>query len=154
MHSANILHRDMKTANLLVDRNFNLQICDFGLARFATPGFDYNCEDSTGSVPEEDDVKNGPPPLTELVVTLWYRAPELLLASRKYTFTMDIWAVGVAITEMINVTPLFPGINDIDQLYRVFQGLGTPNSNNSNIGFDNNWPQKTSCCCKNNTKII
>ena len=48
---------------------------------------------------------------------------------------MDIWAVGVVIAELINLTPLFPGINDIDQLYRVFQGLGTPNSNDSN-----NWP--------------
>ena len=125
MHSANILHRDMKTANLLVDRNFNLQICDFGLARFATPGFDYNCEDSTGSVPEEDDVKNGPPPLTELVVTLWYRAPELV-ANSHYNSSIDLWAVGCIFAEMLLRRPLFPGRDHLHQLQLITDIMGTP----------------------------
>ena len=89
LHSANVLHRDMKTANLLVDRHFNLKICDFGLARFVRPG-----ETLAGSeLDQKEDNLNGPP-LTELVVTLWYRAPELV-ANSNYDAAIDIWAVSI-----------------------------------------------------------
>jgi mitogen-activated protein kinase 3 len=121
MHSANILHRDMKTANLLVDRNFNLQICDFGLARFAAPGHDYDCEGSTGSVPDTD----GPPPLTELVVTLWYRAPELV-ANSHYNSAIDMWAVGCIFAEMLLRRPIFPGRDHLHQLQLITEVMGTP----------------------------
>ena len=122
MHSANILHRDMKTANLLVDRNFNLQICDFGLARFSSPGHEYDCEGSTGSVPEAD---GGPPPLTELVVTLWYRAPELV-ADSHYNSSIDLWAVGCIFAEMLLRRPLFPGRDHLHQLQLITDIMGTP----------------------------
>eukprot|EP00945_MAST-04E_sp_MAST-4E-sp1_P007225 g7225.t1 len=122
MHSANILHRDMKTANLLVDRNFNLQICDFGLARFSSPGHEYDCEGSTGSVPEAD---GGPPPLTELVVTLWYRAPELV-ANSHYNSSIDLWAVGCIFAEMLLRRPLFPGRDHLHQLQLITDIMGTP----------------------------
>ncbi len=115
-HDHNIIHRDIKPTNLLISNYGTIKLGDFGLARVC-------------------NINNTEISMSHQVATRWYRAPELLFASRKYTFTMDIWAVGVVIAELINLTPLFPGINDIDQLYRVFQGLGTPNSNDSN-----NWP--------------
>jgi cell cycle related kinase len=56
----------------------------------------------------------------------WYRAPELLFGARKYEFGVDLWAVGVILAELLDHGPLFPGENDIDQIFRVIQVLGTP----------------------------
>jgi len=95
------------------------------LARFATPGFDYNCEDSTGSVPDENDLRNGPPPLTELVVTLWYRAPELV-ANSHYNSSIDLWAAGCIFAEMLLRRPLFPGRDHLHQLQLITDIMGTP----------------------------
>jgi serine/threonine protein kinase len=64
--------------------------------------------------------------LTHEVVTLWYRAPEVLLGSRHYAPPVDVWAVGTIFVEMVNKRPLFPGDSEIDELYRIFRGLGTP----------------------------
>ena len=69
----------------------------------------------TIKIPEEDDVKNGPPPLTELVVTLWYRAPELV-ANSHYNSSIDLWAVGCIFAEMLLRRPLFPGRDHLHQL--------------------------------------
>eukprot|EP00949_MAST-11_sp_MAST-11-sp1_P004188 g4188.t1 len=133
MHSANILHRDMKTANLLVDRHFNLKICDFGLARFARPG--ERVRDGVDDEEEEEQRGRGDaflpggtkggPPLTELVVTLWYRAPELV-ANSHYDSSIDLWATGCIIAEMLLRRPIFPGRDHLHQLQLITDVMGTP----------------------------
>ncbi|KAL3674015.1 Cyclin-dependent kinase 2 [Phytophthora oleae] len=105
-HSRGIMHRDLKPQNLLVNNTGELKIADFGLARaFSLPIKKYTHE----------------------VVTLWYRAPEILLGQEIYSPPVDIWSVGVIFAEMASKKPLFPGDSEIDQLYRIFRTFGTPN---------------------------
>jgi cyclin-dependent kinase len=106
-HSHRILHRDLKPQNLLIDKRDNLKLADFGLARaFGIPMRTYTHE----------------------VVTLWYRAPEVLLGSRHYSTAIDMWSVGCIFAEMaMQGVPLFPGDSEIDQIFKIFRILGTPN---------------------------
>jgi len=106
-HSHRILHRDLKPQNLLIDQRNNLKLADFGLARaFGIPMRTYTHE----------------------VVTLWYRAPEVLLGSRHYSTAIDMWSVGCIFAEMSMAgIPLFPGDSEIDQIFKIFRILGTPN---------------------------
>ncbi|KAF8907028.1 kinase-like domain-containing protein [Gymnopilus junonius] len=106
-HSHRILHRDLKPQNLLIDNRDNLKLADFGLARaFGIPMRTYTHE----------------------VVTLWYRAPEVLLGSRHYSTAIDMWSVGCIFAEMaMSGAPLFPGDSEIDQIFKIFRILGTPN---------------------------
>ncbi|KAE8880167.1 Cyclin-dependent kinase 2 [Phytophthora fragariae] len=105
-HSRGIMHRDLKPQNLLVNVTGELKIADFGLARaFSLPIKKYTHE----------------------VVTLWYRAPEILLGQEVYCPPVDIWSVGVIFAEMVSKKPIFTGDSEIDQLYRIFMTLGTPN---------------------------
>lgn len=106
-HSHRVLHRDLKPQNLLIDRRTNaLKLADFGLARaFGIPVRTFTHE----------------------VVTLWYRAPEILLGSRHYSTPVDVWSVGCIFAEMVNQKPLFPGDSEIDELFKIFRVLGTPN---------------------------
>ncbi|CAN0890964.1 Cell division control protein 2 homolog [Linum grandiflorum] len=115
-HSHRVLHRDLKPQNLLIDRRANaLKLGDFGLARaFGIPVRTFTHE----------------------VVTLWYRAPEILLGSRHYSTPVDMWSVGCIFAEMANQTPLFPGDSEIDQLFQIFRIMGTPN--------EHIWPGVTS----------
>uniref|UniRef100_A0A1I8I8N9 Mitogen-activated protein kinase n=1 Tax=Macrostomum lignano TaxID=282301 RepID=A0A1I8I8N9_9PLAT len=108
IHSANVLHRDLKPSNLLLNTTCDLKICDFGLARVADPEHDH-----TGF-------------LTEYVATRWYRAPEIMLNSKGYTKSIDIWSVGCILAEMLNNKPLFPGKHYIDQLNLILNMLGSP----------------------------
>lgn len=108
IHSANVLHRDLKPSNLLLNTTCDLKICDFGLARIADPGHDH-----TGF-------------LTEYVATRWYRAPEIMLNSKGYTKSIDIWSVGCILAEMLNNRPLFPGKHYLDQLNHILGVLGSP----------------------------
>jgi cyclin-dependent kinase len=105
-HEHRVLHRDLKPQNLLINMTGELKLADFGLARaFGIPVRNYTHE----------------------VVTLWYRAPDVLLGSRRYSTSVDIWSVGCIFAEMVNARPLFPGANDADQLMKIFKILGTPN---------------------------
>ncbi|EPS43765.1 hypothetical protein H072_2265 [Dactylellina haptotyla CBS 200.50] len=114
-HSRRILHRDLKPQNLLIDNDGNLKIADFGLARaFGVPLRTYTHE----------------------VVTLWYRAPEVLLGSKQYSTGIDTWSIGCIFAEMITRRPLFPGDSEIDEIFKIFRILGTPN--------EETWPGVTS----------
>ena len=107
-HAHRVLHRDLKPQNLLIDKNGNIKLADFGLARsISLPIRTYTHE----------------------VVTLWYRAPEILMGSRLYGPAVDIWSIGCIFSEMATKRALFPGDSEIDQLFRIFRTLGTPNEN-------------------------
>ncbi len=109
LHSNGILHRDLKPANLLVSKNCDLRISDFGLARRAPNATD------------------GKPLMTEHVVTRWYRPPELMLSpDGKYTAAVDVWSIGCIFAELLGRTPLFPGKNFVHQLQLIFDVIGTP----------------------------
>jgi len=105
VHAAKIMHRDLKPQNILVAGDSTVKLCDFGLAReFGIPS----------------DIR------TQEVVTLWYRAPEILLGWRSYTYSCDIWSVGCVFAEMWGRRTLFLGDCEIDQLHRIFRVCGTP----------------------------
>ncbi|XP_057543005.1 cyclin-dependent kinase G-2-like isoform X2 [Amaranthus tricolor] len=106
LHDNWVLHRDLKTSNLLMNNQGELKICDFGLAR-----------------------QYGSPlkPYTHLVVTLWYRAPELLLGAKEYSTAIDMWSLGCIMAELLSKEPLFNGKSEIDQLDKIYRILGTPN---------------------------
>uniref|UniRef100_A0A8D1JQW5 cyclin-dependent kinase n=1 Tax=Sus scrofa TaxID=9823 RepID=A0A8D1JQW5_PIG len=105
LHDNWILHRDLKTSNLLLSHAGILKVGDFGLAReYGSPLKAY----------------------TPVVVTLWYRAPELLLGAKEYSTAVDMWSVGCIFGELLTQKPLFPGKSDIDQINKVFKDLGTP----------------------------
>lgn len=114
-HSNNILHRDLKPQNLLINKNGELKLADFGLARaFGIPVRCYSAE----------------------VVTLWYRPPDVLFGAKLYTTSIDMWSAGCIFAELANAgRPLFPGSDVDDQLKRIFKLLGTPT--------EDTWPGMT-----------
>ena len=117
IHSCNVIHRDIKPENLLVNSNCDLKICDFGLAR----GIQWKL-----------DGRHDTMYLTEYVVTRWYRAPEILLESREYSFPIDVWSVGCIFAELILRYPLFPGhgaVHQVRQRYHLYFQMTTRESN-------------------------
>ncbi|XAR57927.1 Mitogen-activated protein kinase [Bertholletia excelsa] len=104
LHSANVLHRDLKPGNLLVNANCELKICDFGLARTSCDNGQF---------------------MTEYVVTRWYRAPELLLCCDNYGSSIDIWSVGCIFAEILGRKPIFPGTECLNQLKLIINVLGS-----------------------------
>lgn len=104
-HDNRVLHRDLKPQNLLINSQGQLKLGDFGLARaFGIPVNTFSNE----------------------VVTLWYRAPDVLLGSRAYSTSIDIWSAGCILAEMFTGRPLFSGSSNEDQLQRIFRIMGTP----------------------------
>lgn len=106
LHSANIIHRDIKPGNLLINANCLLKICDFGLAR----------------VVELDENAS----MTHEVVTQYYRAPEILMGARHYTAAVDIWSVGCILAELLSRRILFQAQSPLHQLDLILDLLGTP----------------------------
>jgi len=106
VHSKRIIHRDLKPSNLLLDlKDGILRIADFG-----------------SSVTEENIGR-----LTPQQVTLWYRAPEILLGSVSYTTAVDMWSLGCIFAELLTGRPLFNARTEIDQIHKIFEILGSPN---------------------------
>ncbi|KAJ9128102.1 hypothetical protein QFC24_000393 [Naganishia onofrii] len=112
IHSANVLHRDLKPGNLLVNADCELKICDFGLAR----GFQEGGSAETGQAGF----------MTEYVATRWYRAPEIMLSFANYNSSIDMWSVGCILAELLGGRPIFKGRDYVDQLNQILNVLGTP----------------------------
>jgi cyclin-dependent kinase-like len=104
LHSNEIIHRDVKPENLLVNASGLLKVCDFGFARSLHP--------------------NASAVYTDYVSTRWYRSPELLVGDANYSKAVDIWAIGCIYAEMYNGIPLFPGDSDIHTLKLILEMLG------------------------------
>ncbi|ORZ16870.1 kinase-like domain-containing protein [Absidia repens] len=112
IHEQGYFHRDLKPENLLVNTDhgdngstqLTIKLADFGLAR---------------------ELKSKAP-YTDYVSTRWYRSPEVLLKSTTYSSSVDIWAVGVIMAELLTLHPLFPGQSEIDQLFRICEVIGSP----------------------------
>jgi len=104
IHKYNLAHRDIKPENILIDRTHKVKICDFGFTRFIE--------------------KNSNEYLTEYVATRWYRAPELLIGDKNYGLDIDYWSVGCIMGELIDGNPIFPGENDMEQIYMIYKICG------------------------------
>ncbi|XAR54706.1 Cyclin-dependent kinase [Bertholletia excelsa] len=105
-HSRGVLHRDIKGSNLLIDNGGILKIADFGLATIVDP--------------------NRKHPLTSRVVTLWYRAPELLLGGTDYGAGIDLWSAGCILAELLFGKPIMPGRTEVEQLHKIYKLCGSP----------------------------
>jgi len=104
-HKNRVLHRDIKGSNLLINNEGQLKLADFGLAR-----------------PFDDTGRQ----LTNRVITLWYRPPELLLGSQNYGPAVDMWSVGCIFAELLTRKPILPGRNEFEQIDLIFKTFGTP----------------------------
>ncbi|CAM0881211.1 unnamed protein product [Alopecurus aequalis] len=105
-HGNNVLHRDIKGSNLLLDNNGILKIADFGLAALFDPSHKR--------------------PMTSRVVTLWYRPPELLLGATNYGVGVDLWSAGCILAELLYGKPIMPGRTEVEQLHKIFKLCGSP----------------------------
>ena len=103
LHGQKIIHRDIKPENLLIAKNNETKLCDFGFARL---------------------ISGNSEKLTDYVATRWYRAPELLISQGEYGPEVDYWAIGCIMGELVDGNPLFPGENELDQIHCIQKVLG------------------------------
>ena len=121
LHKNNMIHRDVKPENLLIDENLNLKLCDFGFARKIKLNKQNNNVDT----------------MTDYVATRWYRSPELLLSGGIYGPEVDYWAIGCIMGELADGNPMFPGENEVDQLDCIIKILGNLPENLVNMYYEN-----------------
>lgn len=107
IHSAGVIHRDITPANILVNSNCDLKICDFGLAK------------------EENDTGEY---MTDYVTMRWYRAPELVMEDKNYTTKIDVWGIGCILAELLGSRPVFQGKDRVNQLDKIVEVIGTPSA--------------------------
>jgi p38 MAP kinase len=100
-----VIHRDLKPGNILVSENYHLRICDFGLARVQEPTMSE---------------------MKPHISTIYYRAPEIMSTWKRYDASVDIWSTGCILAEMLAGKPLFPGVDNIEQLEIITKVLGSP----------------------------
>ena len=114
MHSAELVHRDMKPSNLLLNSECLMKVADFGLARSLLQGEVQGAGGSTNPI------------LTDYVATRWYRAPEILLGSTRYGKAVDMWSLGCIFGEMLGGKPVFQGSSTLNQLEKICEVVGRP----------------------------
>ena len=141
LHSAGVVHRDLRPANILANKNCDLKICDLGMDHGIFKDDDnsvqklidnpnLNIELSSDMI--YDDSKKD---LTEKVIARWYRAPECILSPNTYTKAVDIWSIGCIFAELLGRQPLFPGDNFLDHIQKIISVLGSPSE--SDLEFIN-----------------
>ena len=121
LHKNNMIHRDVKPENLLIDEKLNLKLCDFGFARKVKLNKNNNNVDT----------------MTDYVATRWYRSPELLLSGGIYGPEVDYWAIGCIMGELADGNPMFPGEDEVDQLDCIIKILGNLPENLINMYYEN-----------------
>ena len=121
LHINNMIHRDVKPENLLIDENMQLKLCDFGFARKITL----------------NEKNNNIEAMTDYVATRWYRSPELLLSNGIYGPEVDYWAIGCIMGELADGNPMFPGENEVDQLECIIKILGNLPQDLVNMFYEN-----------------
>ena len=121
LHINNMIHRDVKPENLLIDENMQLKLCDFGFARKITL----------------NNKNNNVNAMTDYVATRWYRSPELLLSKGIYGPEVDYWAIGCIMGELADGNPMFPGENEVDQLDCIIKVLGNLPQDLVNMFYEN-----------------